>query len=218
MQLNQKTLEMFLETPYTPGLVEFVHGPMKSQKTKAIQDKFLQFSDFEFVAFKPDIFANKAPLIKSRDYDWGIQCHHIPLDKPQEMISYVNSKTKLIIIDEATFYQAEKVYQTVEYLSQCAPEAHILLSGLDRDFRKIYFPAFNYLLAIANKDYSLIARCDHSPDCYHPALFSQRLINGKPAHYDEPINSVEDEKSTEKYEARCKYHHQVPGKPLDFDL
>jgi thymidine kinase len=44
-------------------------------------------------------------------------------------------------------------------------------------------------------------------ECGEPACRSQRLVNGKPAHYDDPVVIVG---ASELYEARCRMHHQVP--------
>jgi thymidine kinase len=43
--------------------------------------------------------------------------------------------------------------------------------------------------------------------CGAPASRTQRLIDGKPAHYDDPVIMVG---ASEVYEARCREHHQVP--------
>jgi len=43
--------------------------------------------------------------------------------------------------------------------------------------------------------------------CGEPASRTQRLLDGKPARYDEPIVIVG---ASELYEARCRLHHQVP--------
>jgi len=43
--------------------------------------------------------------------------------------------------------------------------------------------------------------------CGEPASRSQRLVNGKPARYDDPIIIVG---ASEIYEARCRTHHEVP--------
>ena len=45
--------------------------------------------------------------------------------------------------------------------------------------------------------------------CGSPASRTQRLIDGKPASYDEPIILVG---ASESYEPRCRHHHEVPGK------
>lgn len=46
--------------------------------------------------------------------------------------------------------------------------------------------------------------------CGADADFTQRIVNGKPARYNDPIVIVG---ASELYEARCRKHHQVPGKP-----
>jgi thymidine kinase len=43
--------------------------------------------------------------------------------------------------------------------------------------------------------------------CGEPAYCTQRLVNGQPAHYDDPIVIVG---ADEMYEARCRRCHQVP--------
>jgi thymidine kinase len=45
--------------------------------------------------------------------------------------------------------------------------------------------------------------------CGAPASRTQRLIDGEPAAYDEPVILVG---GSESYEARCRYCHEVPGK------
>jgi thymidine kinase len=48
--------------------------------------------------------------------------------------------------------------------------------------------------------------------CGAPATRTQRLINGTPANYDDPIILVG---AKEQYEARCRHCHVVPGKKDD---
>jgi thymidine kinase len=43
--------------------------------------------------------------------------------------------------------------------------------------------------------------------CGEPASRTQRLINGRPARYDDPVVVVG---ASELYEARCRRHHEVP--------
>ena len=47
--------------------------------------------------------------------------------------------------------------------------------------------------------------------CGAPASRTQRLINGKPATYDDPVILVG---ASEVYEARCRHCHKVPGRPV----
>jgi thymidine kinase len=45
--------------------------------------------------------------------------------------------------------------------------------------------------------------------CGDEASRTQRLVNGKPANYDDPVVIVG---ASEMYEARCRQHHEVPRK------
>jgi thymidine kinase len=64
------------------------------------------------------------------------------------------------------------------------------------------------LMAIAELVTKLQAVCSV---CGSPASRTQRLINGKPASYHDPIILVG---ASESYEPRCRHHHEVPGLPV----
>ena len=49
--------------------------------------------------------------------------------------------------------------------------------------------------------------------CSDLANRTQRLINNEPAHYNEPLISIEGSENFESYECRCLDHHYIPGKP-----
>ncbi|MFN8379018.1 MAG: thymidine kinase, partial [Anaerolineae bacterium] len=44
--------------------------------------------------------------------------------------------------------------------------------------------------------------------CGEEACRTQRIVNGEPARYSDPIILVG---ASERYEARCRTHHMVPG-------
>ena len=71
------------------------------------------------------------------------------------------------------------------------------------DFRGEPFGAMPRLLSIAEDVTKLQAIC---VVCGEPASRTQRLVNGIPAAYDDPIILVG---AQESYEARCRQHHQV---------
>lgn len=74
----------------------------------------------------------------------------------------------------------------------------IIVAGLDLDFRGAPFGCMPALLAIADKVTKLHAICT---ECGHDAHFSQRLVNGNPAKYDDPIVMIG---AQEAYQARCR--------------
>ena len=59
------------------------------------------------------------------------------------------------------------------------------------------------LLSIADSITKLQAICS---ECGNDAHFTQRLVNGKPAHYDAPVILVG---AQESYQARCRNCHVI---------
>ena len=82
----------------------------------------------------------------------------------------------------------------------------VIVAGLDSDFRGEPFPVMAELLARAEDVTKLHAICQV---CGNLASRTQRLINGKPANYNDPIILIG---AKEQYEARCRHCHVVLGK------
>jgi len=80
----------------------------------------------------------------------------------------------------------------------------VIVAGLDMDFRGEPFGPMPVLMAQAEKVDKLQAIC---VVCGQEASRTQRLINGRPAAYDDPVILVG---AQEVYEARCRACHQVP--------
>jgi thymidine kinase len=80
----------------------------------------------------------------------------------------------------------------------------VIVTGLDTDFRGEPFGCMPELIARAEWVDKLHAIC---MVCGEAASRTQRLVDGKPAHYNEPIVVVG---AQEMYEARCRAHHEVP--------
>ena len=79
----------------------------------------------------------------------------------------------------------------------------VIAAGLDMDFKGEPFGPTPKLLAIAEFVDKIQAVCSV---CGQPATRSQRLINGEPARYNDPIIQVG---AVESYEARCRKCHVV---------
>jgi len=82
-----------------------------------------------------------------------------------------------------------------------------IVAGLDQDFRGEPFGSMPELLSLAEYVDKLHAIC---MVCGKPATRTQRLIHGKPADYNDPIILIG---ARERYEARCRLHHEVTNKP-----
>ena len=109
----------------------------------------------------------------------------------------------MIGIDEAQFF-SNKIVEVGEDLVERG--IRVIFAGLDTDFRGEPFGSMPVLMAKAERVDKLHAIC---MVCGGSASKTQRLVDGKPAHYDDPLVIVG---TSEMYEARCRKHHEVPGK------
>jgi len=120
-----------------------------------------------------------------------------------EILELVEPDTDLVAIDEAQFFDLGLIAVCQELMQQ----REVIVAGLSTDFRGEPFGPVPEIMAIATKTHSLTAIC---AICGEEAYRTQRLVNGEPAHYDDPLVIVGDfGVGTERYEARCLLHHVV---------
>ena len=110
--------------------------------------------------------------------------------------------THVVAIDEAQFFDAE-ICAVCATLTERG--MRVIVAGLDMDFRGEPFGPMPLLMAQAEKVDKLRAIC---VVCGGEASRTQRLINGQPATYEDPVILVG---AKEVYQARCRHCHQVPG-------
>ena len=115
----------------------------------------------------------------------------------------LEADTTVVGIDEAQFFD-EAIIPIARQLAERG--VRVIVAGLDTDFRGEPFGPMPVLMATADIVDKLHAIC---MVCGGSACRTQRLVNGKPARYDDPIVIVG---AAELYEARCRAHHQVPGR------
>lgn len=120
---------------------------------------------------------------------------------PSELTANLLPETTVIAIDEVQFF-SDDIITVVENLANRG--LRVILAGLDMDFRGEPFGPMPQLLCIAEEVTKLHAIC---LICGENATRTQRLVNGEPAHYHDPIIMVG---AQEAYEARCREHHIVP--------
>jgi thymidine kinase len=113
----------------------------------------------------------------------------------------VSASVDMVAIDEVQFFD-EGIVEVVQTLADSGHR--VVTAGLDQDFRGEPFGPMPRLMAGAEQVTKLQAVCSV---CGSPASRTQRLINGEPAGYDDPIILVG---ASEAYEPRCRHHHQVP--------
>jgi len=131
----------------------------------------------------------------------GADFDAVPVDQATEILKRVDPDTTVVGIDEAQFMDSALV-DVAQTLADRG--VRVVIAGLDTDFRGEPFGSMPVLMARAERVDKLHAIC---MVCGNEASRTQRLVNGKPARYDEPIVIVG---AAELYEARCRAHHEVP--------
>ena len=190
------------------GWIEVITGPMFAGKTEELIRRIrrLQYAKQNIIVFKPAIDDRYASNEVVSHNDSRTQS--INITKASEIMRYVTLDTNVVAIDEIQFLDEEAV-EICEYLADHG--VRVIVSGLDRDFRWEPFSFMPKLLSIAEYVTKLSAIC---VKCHTPATRTQRIINGKPARYDDPIILVG---AKDSYEARCRDCHEIPGKPKRYD-
>lgn len=189
------------------GWVEVICGSMFSGKSEELIRRVRRAT---FANLKVQVFK---PLIDNRYAKDSVVSHNgssivaRPLRDINEIYEHLEQQIDIIGIDEAQFF-ANDIVQIVEDLANKG--IRVIVAGLDTDFRGEPFGPMPELMALSESVTKLNAIC---PICGSPASRTQRLINGKPASYDDQIILVG---ASESYEPRCRHHHEVPKKPNKF--
>jgi len=118
----------------------------------------------------------------------------------REILDLVESDTAVVAIDEVQFFD----WTIAEVCNALAENGkRVIVTGLDMDFRGEPFGPMPLLMAEAERVDKLSAIC---VVCGAPASRTQRLIDGQPASYDDPVIMVG---ASEVYQARCRRCHEV---------
>ncbi|MBB5324017.1 thymidine kinase [Anoxybacillus tepidamans] len=188
------------------GWIEVICGSMFSGKSEELIRRVRRatFAKQEVKVFKPAIdnrYSEEAVVSHN-----GTSVIAIPVHSAGEIFQYISEQTDVIAIDEVQFFN-EQIVDVVQTLADRG--YRVIVAGLDQDFRGEPFGPVPTLMAIAESVTKLQAVCTV---CGSPASRTQRLINGKPASYHDPIILVG---ASESYEPRCRHHHEVPDKPVE---
>ena len=149
--------------------------------------------------FKPAIDDRYgAALVRSHDGDTFVAR---PVRASAEIPPLVSPETSVVGIDEVQFFDPG-IVEVVRAL--VAGGRRVICAGLDLDFRGEPFGPVPTLLALAERVDKLEAIC---VVCGESATRTQRIVNGVPAAYEDPIIVIG---AQEAYEARCRGCHTVP--------
>jgi thymidine kinase len=185
---------------YAGGWIEVVCGSMFSGKTEELirRVKRAQIARQKVQVFKPRIDTRYAAgQVASHN---GALHTAVPVAQSAEIEGLVEPDTTLVAIDEVQFFDAG----VVDLCQRLARKGvRVIVAGLDLDFRGEPFGPMPQLMAEAEMVDKLQAIC---VVCGAPASRTQRIVDGEPASYDDPIIMVG---AKESYEARCRHCHEV---------
>ncbi|MCG2787920.1 MAG: thymidine kinase [Anaerolineae bacterium] len=183
------------------GSIEVVCGSMFSGKTDELIRRLRRavIARQKVQVFKPAIDVRYA--VEKVTSHAGADFEAVPVRNSAEIALKLYTDTTVVGVDEAQFFD-DGIVEVTRQLSERG--IRVLVAGLDTDFRAEPFGPMPTLMAVAEHVDKLQAIC---MVCGEPASRTQRLLDGKPARYDEPVVIVG---AAEMYEARCREHHQVP--------
>lgn len=193
---------------YREGWIEVICGCMFAGKTEELIRRInvLSYARKNILVFKPKIDDRYSTTGIASHAGSKVPC--IVISEAKEILNHVNYDTDVVAIDEVQFFD-EDVVDICEYLADSG--LRVMVAGLDKDFRGEPFGVLPDLLTRAEFVTKLTAVC---AKCGAPATRTQRIINGKPASFNDPIVLVG---AKEAYEPRCRHCHEIVEKPIKFE-
>ncbi len=185
------------------GSIELVCGSMFSGKTEELirRVRRAKIARQKVQVFKPAMDTRYTTEAVTSHNGLGVDA--VPVQTTAEIERLIQPDVEVVAIDEVQFFG----WDVTELCQRLADRGiRVIAAGLDMDFRGEPFGPMPVLMAQAESVDKLQAIC---VVCGQPASRTQRLINGQPAAYDDPIILVG---GSESYEARCRRCHQVPRK------
>ena len=183
------------------GSIEVITGSMFCGKTEETIRRLRRatIAKQKVQVFKPRI-DNRYSEKKVTSHA-GLNYDALPIENAGDIPVHIKDDTTVVAIDEAQFFN-DDIIQICQKLADDG--IRVIVAGLDTDFRGEPFGPMPILMAKAEKVDKLHAIC---VICGEEASRTQRLVNGKPANYSDPVVIVG---ASEMYEARCRKHHEVP--------
>ena len=183
------------------GWIEVVCGVMFSGKSEELIRRVRRalIAKKRVQVFKSHLDERYAGLYHVSTHD-GRTVEAVPADSTEQIARALLPETQVVAIDEAQFLPVGIVDLAT---ALAASGRRVILAGTDTDFRGEPFGPMPQLMCVAEVVDKLHAICVM---CGAPATRNQRLIDGKPAHYDSPQVMVG---GADSYEARCRNCHTV---------
>jgi thymidine kinase len=182
------------------GRIEVICGSMFCGKTEEMirRTRRAIIAKQQLQVFKPSIDDRYSIMQVTSHNGQNIEAQ--PVKTSEEILSLLSPITTVVAIDEVQFFDMG-IISIAQSLADRG--IRVIAAGLDTDFRGQPFGPVPALMCIAEDVSKLHAIC---VVCGEEASRTQRLVNGEPARYDDPIILVG---ASEAYEPRCRTHHII---------
>lgn len=185
---------------YHSGWIECITGSMFSGKSEELIRRLRRgvYAKQKVIVFKPTIDDryHKEKVVSHN----GNAIEAINITEAKEIEQHDLSDVDIIGIDEIQFFDRT----VVDIAQDLAKKGYrVITAGLDMDFKGEPFDPVPEMLAVSEHITKLQAVC---AVCGASSSRTQRLIDGRPAKYDDPIIMVG---ANESYEPRCRAHHVI---------
>lgn len=177
------------------GRLEVISGSMFSGKSEELIRRIRRA---ELANLKISVFKHRVDDRTSIEFistHNGDKLKAIAIENPEDMRNFINEETQIVAIDEVQFFTADIVRTILDLVEE---GKKVITAGLDLDFRGVPFGPIPPLLAVADQITKLYAVC---MTCGNDAHYSQRLIDGRAAKFDDPIVLIG---AQDVYQARCR--------------
>lgn len=199
------------------GSLSMIVGNMFSNKTGTLIHRVetLQlYAQKKIIVVKPATDTRSGKGFIKNSQGKKMVAIELPANNPEGIFDLIkNEESKrgamihIVAIDEIQFFPAD-IYGVINELLHRGYDA--MGAGLMLNFRGEPFGSTLQLLGLCRSTNDIQMLVSYCAKCGAPAPLPQRLINGKPAHYNSPIVLVGGKES---YEARCYGCHELPGRP-----
>ena len=185
---------------HTRGRIELICGSMFSGKTEELIRRLrrAKIARQQVQVFKP-VIDDRYHVERVMSHN-GLDYEARPVASAEDILAVIDPATTVVAIDEVQFFDPA-IVAICESLAEQGKR--VICAGLDTDFRGVPFGPIPDLLARAEQVDKLHAIC---VVCGEKASRTQRLIEKRPAAFDDPVVLVG---TAEVYEARCRQCHKV---------
>ena len=177
------------------GSLEVICGSMFSGKSEELIRRIrrVEFAQIPVEVFKHSLDTRKT--IQHINAHNGYKHPAIAAENAETIKCFLLPETTVVAIDEIQFFDHTMVALCMELVLL---GKRVIVAGLDLDFRGMPFGCMPEFLARADNVTKLKAVCN---SCGADAHYTQRLVAGKPADFNDPLIQIG---AQESYQARCR--------------